>query len=58
MVLIIIVWKMDFDIQMICEKHNLSYTRWIDDIIVSGRLSEVKKAIYKIEKSIRKMVLL
>ncbi len=50
----LIAWKMDFDIQMICEKHNLSYTRWIDDIIVSGRLSELIKAIYKIENSILK----
>ena len=46
----LIAWKMDYDVQMICKKHNLRYSRWIDDIIVSGRLSELHKAVYKVEK--------
>lgn len=50
----LIAWKMDFDLQSICKKHNLNYSRWIDDILISGRVAELNQVIYKIDKSIIK----
>lgn len=50
----LIAWKMDYDLQSICNNHKLNYSRWIDDVLISGRISELNKAIYKIDKSILK----
>lgn len=48
----LVAWKMDYDLQAICNKYKLNYSRWVDDILISGRISELNNAIYKIDKSI------
>jgi len=50
----IIATNMDIVHLVICKKHNLYRTRWIDDIIISGRTVDIKKAKYKLIKSIEK----
>ena len=50
----IIATNMDIVHLAICKKHNLYRTRWIDDIIISGRTVDIKKAKYKLIKSIEK----
>jgi hypothetical protein len=50
----LVAWKMDYDLQSICNKHKLNYSRWVDDILISGRISELNNVVYNIDKSIRK----
>lgn len=50
----LIAWKMDFDHSNICKRSNLKRTRWIDDIIVSGRIKDLILVINKIDQSIKK----
>jgi hypothetical protein len=50
----LIAWKMDFDHENICSGHKLIRTRWIDDILISGRIKDLDPEIHKIEKSIIK----
>lgn len=50
----IIAIKLDFDHLNICRKFDLKRTRWIDDIVFSGRIKNLQKARYFIDKSINK----
>jgi hypothetical protein len=50
----LIAWKMDFDHENICSGHKLRRTRWIDDILISGRIKDLDPEIHKLEKSIVK----
>jgi len=50
----LIGWKMDYDHESICNNNNLKRTRWIDDILVSGRITDLQESIYNLETSIKK----
>ena len=50
----LITWKLDFDHDNICKANDLKRTRWIDDILISGRIYDLDKVIYKIDSSINK----
>jgi hypothetical protein len=50
----LIAWKMDYDLGCICKKYNLNITRWVDDILISGRIFDLNEAINKIDNSIKK----
>jgi hypothetical protein len=50
----IAAYKMDVDHGNICQNFKLTRTRWIDDIVFSGRMKDLQKAKYYIDKSIQK----
>jgi len=50
----LITYKLDEDQLNICKKYNLLRTRWIDDIIFSGRIKDLEKAIPSINKAVEK----
>lgn len=49
----LIALKLDKDQEEICTKFNLKRTRWIDDIVFSGRTMDVQNAIPSILSSIK-----
>lgn len=38
----IIAHKMDLQLGSICQEHQLNYSRWVDDVVISGRIKDVK----------------
>lgn len=49
----LILWKLDIEQSNICKKYNLDRTRWIDDIIFSGQIIDLEKAIPSINTSFK-----
>ncbi len=49
----LVLWKLDIEQENICKKYSLSRTRWIDDIIISGRIDNLQQAVSKIDTSIK-----
>jgi len=35
--------QMDFQLSAMCKEHNLQYSRWVDDVVISGRIKNLKK---------------
>lgn len=54
MVANLVAIKLDFEQLQICKKFNISRTRWIDDIVFSGRIKDLNLAIPKLQTSIKK----
>lgn len=50
----LVAYKLDFDQSNICNKEKALRTRWVDDIIVSGRIMNLEKIVHKINTSIVK----
>lgn len=48
----LVAYKLDIEHNAICNKFNLSRTRWIDDIVFSGRIKELEKAISSINNAV------
>jgi len=48
----LIASKLDYDQLNIAQKCNLSRTRWIDDIVFSGRIKDLECAIHKINSAV------
>ncbi len=44
----IVAFKLDLEHLAICKKFNLARTRWIDDIVFSGRLKDLEASVPKI----------
>ncbi len=49
----LIAFKMDIEQLAISEKSDLLRTRWIDDIVFSGRIKDLEKATHKIDTSVK-----
>ena len=50
----IIAKKLDIDHLSICNRFSINRTRWVDDIVFSGRIKDLQRAKYFIDKTISK----
>jgi hypothetical protein len=49
----LVTYKLDFDQINICSKVGIQRTRWVDDIVFSGRIKDLEKITYKIISSVK-----
>lgn len=49
----IAAYKLDFVQVKICKEVNITRTRWIDDIVFSGRISDLQKIVPSIKTSVK-----